>query len=184
MGDKVTKVVVKYPEGLEPTFTVPTEYGPDRYLLGRAGKKPLVVIGMNPSAARDNTSDRTVSKIIRISQTLGYDGWTVMNTYPERATDAKDMDVVDQHKISRNIAEVEDYIVSNNISEIWGAWGDLKYDALIAGRDALLAMLKQHHVNVFYFGTLTKAGNPRHPLYMSQAVIGNDKKQPYFKDNL
>jgi hypothetical protein len=179
MTNKVTNIIVDYPDGQAPTFTVPEAYGPDRFLLGKTGKEPLVVIGMNPSAARDTTSDRTVSKIIRHGLSMGYDGWTVMNTYPERATDAKDMSAMAENKILENVQTVEQYLLTTGVTEVWGAWGDLKYPALVAGRDALLTMLKRHGIKVYYFGTLTKAGNPRHPLYMSGDLVDRTKKQ-YF----
>lgn len=163
---KVTKIIVRYPEGQQPNFVIPTTYAPYRFLLGRQGSNPLVAIGMNPSAARDATSDRTVNRVIAASEKQGYDGWTVINTYPERATDAANMDALDENLLAENLATVRTYLVANDIKEVWGAWGDLKFDALIKGRDALLALLKELDVQVFYFKTLTKAGNPRHPLYL------------------
>jgi len=58
------------------------------YIIGKQGLNPLIAICMNPSAARDDKSDRTINRIINISTKLNYDGWIVFNTYPERATDA------------------------------------------------------------------------------------------------
>ena len=37
-------------------------------------------------------------------------------------------------------------------------------EALKNGKSELLKMLSDIGVKVFYFGTLTKSGNPRHPL--------------------
>ena len=89
---KVTTIVVNYPENQAPTWVEPRDYKPYRFGLGKLSKNPLVAICMNPSAARDQTSDRTVNRVISASQKLGYDGWVVFNTYPERATDAVNMD--------------------------------------------------------------------------------------------
>ena len=67
---KVTKVIINYPEGQQPTMVLPSEYQPYRYALGRPGNQTCLIIGMNPSAAREEYSDRTVNKVIKIVQKL------------------------------------------------------------------------------------------------------------------
>jgi hypothetical protein len=76
MEAKVTKLKVKYPLGFEPTkeLTNPTSYTHFRYCIGHKGNNPLICIGMNPSAARDEYSDRTVNKVIKQAINNGYDG--------------------------------------------------------------------------------------------------------------
>ncbi len=74
MDKKVTKLKVKYHLGYEPDFTVPVSYKDYRFVLGKHGKKPLICIGMNPSAAREEYSDRTVNKVIKNAINNGYDG--------------------------------------------------------------------------------------------------------------
>jgi hypothetical protein len=69
----ITKRIVKYVEGNEPTFTLPSTYESYRFAIGKEGIKPLVCIGMNPSAAKETYSDATVNKVIRTSKALGYD---------------------------------------------------------------------------------------------------------------
>lgn len=44
--------------------------------------------------------------------------------------------------------------------------GDLKYEALKQGCDAILEVLAEQDIKVFHFAPPTKAGNPRHPLYL------------------
>jgi hypothetical protein len=175
MGE-VTKIVVKYPEGQEPTWVIPKTYQDYRYGIGRAGQNPLVVICMNPSAARDTTSDRTVNRVIAASQKLGYDGWTVFNTYPERGTDAATMAAYDPELVAQNVAVIKDYLVTQGIKEVWGAWGDLKYPALQAGKQAILGMFDELGIAVFQFAPSTKSGNPRHPLYLK---VEAENKQAY-----
>ncbi len=165
MEPKVTEHTLAYPQGLEPDFIVPAEYMPYRFLLGKKGSAPLVALCMNPSAAREEVTDMTIYRIVRHSERIGADGWCVLNTYPERATDAKRMDAFNQELSDENIAEIKKYLLENNIKEVWGAWGDdrnLKH--LRQGRQELLSMFKSIGVKVYYFGTLTKQGNPRHPL--------------------
>ena len=165
MIDKITKYSPPYPKGYEPDYIIPTEYSPYRFLLGRKGKNPLVAICMNPSAARETSSDLTINRIIKTSQKLGMEGWIVFNLYPERATNASTMDAFKQELSDENIKEIKKFLVENNIKEVWGAWGDDKnLNQLIKGKQQSLTMLADIGVKVFYFGTLTRKGNPRHPL--------------------
>lgn len=165
MKEKITKHSPPYPNGYEPDYIIPTEYCSHRFVLGKIGNNPLVAICMNPSAARETSSDQTINRIINISRVLGMDGWMVFNIYPERATDANKMDDFDQDLADENIQEIKKYLVENSIKEVWGAWGnDKNLEALIKGKQQLQAMLTNIGVKVYYFGTLTKSGNPRHPL--------------------
>lgn len=165
MEEKITKHICHYPKDCEPDYFIPAEYCSHRYALGKKGNDPLVVICMNPSAAKDTLSDMTVNRIIKVSKTLGKEGWMVFNIYPERATNAKTMDAYCQDLLDTNIQTIKTYLLENKISEVWGAWGDdQKLKALTEGRKQMLAMLSGIGVRVYYFGTLTKKGNPRHPL--------------------
>ena len=165
MQEKVTKNTFLYPKGYEPDCIIPSEYCSFRFALGKQGQNPLVAICMNPFAARETLSDRTINRIINVSKELCMDGWMVFNLYPERATDATKMDVFQQELMDRNIQEIEKYLVENNIKEVWGAWGnDSNIDMLIKGKEQVKDMLSSIGVKVYYFGTLTKEGNPRHPI--------------------
>ena len=165
MKEKVTKNVYSYPEGFEPNHIVPSEYSPYRFALGRKGETPLIVICMNPSAAQDSLSDKTINRIINISRKLNMDGWMVFNLYPERATDSSKMGDFKQDISNENIQEMKNYIIEHKIKEVWGAWGDdNNIDALIKGKAQMKSMFLEIGVKVYYYGTLTKMGNPRHPL--------------------
>ena len=75
MNNKITKVRPQYPIGEEPNLCVPVKYNEyHRFLLGRLGSNPLVAVCMNPSAANEEYSDRTINRIINSSKKLGYDG--------------------------------------------------------------------------------------------------------------
>ncbi len=165
MNEKVTKQIVRYPEGQKPDYIVPKEYEPYRFALGKEGSCPLVAICMNPSAAREDLSDRTINRVIGVSQRLDKDGWIVFNTYPERATDAGDLNPYEEKLCKENLSVIKKYLQDHKITEVWGAWGDDKNNkTLIEGKKQLKIMLQSIGVKVFYFGTLTKKGNPRHPI--------------------
>lgn len=178
MRSKVTKFRPEYPAGKKPDFIQPPEHAPYRYALGKKGEKIFVAICMNPSAASDEDSDMTVNRIISYGEKLECDGWAIFNTYPERATNAKDINGYNEKLSADNIKEIKDFLKENNIKEVFGAWGDLKYKALQEGKSKLVCMLSDIGVKIFYFGTLTKQGNPRHPLQRYEKIkIENSNKQ-------
>jgi hypothetical protein len=67
-----------------------------------------------------------------------------------------------------NIKYIIDTIKKHNAKEVWGAWGDIdvKKDYLTDVKNDVVKALKENNINIFYFGNLTKLGNPRHPLYI------------------
>ncbi|HEM4322230.1 TPA: DUF1643 domain-containing protein [Streptococcus suis] len=165
MNQKITKVRPKYPIGEEPNLCVPKKFNEyHRFLLGRLGSKPLVAVCMNPSAANEDYSDRTINRIINASNKLGHDGWVVVNVYPERATNASDLDEFNPKLSEKNIQIIMDFLLDNKIKEVWGAWGNLNHSSLVNGRDQLLAALRQKGIIVYSFAPLTEQGQPVHPL--------------------
>ena len=162
---KITGIGITYPEGYEPDTFNPDTYESYRYVIGKRGKNPLVAVCMNPSAARDTISDRKVNRVIQASIDFNYDGWFVVNVYPERATDANMLDEYSDTYVESNVKAVRALLHDYKIREVWGAWGNLKYKQLSQGRDALLKMLQEEKVKVFTFH-INKSGNPRHPLYL------------------
>ena len=45
-----------------------------RYVIGKTGNRPLHIIGLNPSTARQNKSDTTITKIERFALKNNYNG--------------------------------------------------------------------------------------------------------------
>lgn len=163
MNNKVTKIRFKYPEGDKPNICVPEKNNYHRFLLGRIGLKPLVAVCMNPSAANEKYSDKTINRIISISKKLDCDGWIIANVYPERATHASKLDEYNIELAEENVKRVIEFLLEKGISEVFGAWGDLKYTSLKKGKKLLLSGLKQHNIRVYTFA-LNKSGEPVHPL--------------------
>ena len=172
MNKKITKVRPQYPIGEETNLCVPEKYNEyHRFLLGRLGTKPLVAVCMNPSAANEEYSDRTINRIINVSKKLGYDGWVVANVYPERATNASDLDEFNPDLSEENVRLIMEFLLENGIDKVWGAWGNLGQPSLVKGRDQLLVALSQNNIRVYTFAPLTKWGQPVHPL--NRSVIQN-----------
>ena len=168
MNQKVTKVRPSYPVGEAPNLCIPQHYNEyHRFLLGRLGKRPLVAICMNPSAADEEYSDRTINRIIGVSQKLGYDGWIVSNVYPERATYASELDEFNLELATENVRLIINFLLEYGINEVWGAWGNLGHPSLQRGKKLLLSAFKQNDIRVYSFAPLTKWGEPIHPLNRS-----------------
>lgn len=106
MKEKITTHTCRYPKGYKPDYIIPSEYCSHRFVLGKKGINPLVVICMNPSAAQEISSDKTINRIIKVSRELGMDGWMVFNIYPERATNANRIDDFKQDLCDENIQEI------------------------------------------------------------------------------
>ena len=140
-----------------------------RYILGENGKKPLFCIGINPSTAEPNCLDRTVNRVKVMSLKNKFDGWFMLNIYPQRATNPNGLDKcceTENHK--KNIDFIKEYLTKFEKPVIWAAWG-----TLIEKRQFMFDCLKdiydiseQNNSKWITFGNLTKKGHPRHPIYL------------------
>ncbi|MRG60125.1 DUF1643 domain-containing protein [Agromyces sp. CFH 90414] len=160
--------VVSYPPGLAPNL-----WSPDpavighRFILGQINRsapnsRPLVLLGMNPSHANENTSDTTVNRAAEASVTLGHSGWVMLNLYPERATKPKNLRSFDQKISDQNCLAIGAFLKANGISEIFGAWGNPPNSTIRQARSAVLGTVMSLGIRIFYFGDLTTKREPRH----------------------
>ncbi len=139
-----------------------------RYTLGFCAKSPLLCVGVNPSTATPEKLDPTINSVARIAKCNGYDGWIMINLYPQRSTNPNEMDLTPNTSVcQQNISEIKDILNKYDISEIWAAWG-----TLITKRPFLRECLKDIYsiapsLSWITFGSRTKAGHPHHPLYLS-----------------
>ena len=86
---------------------------------------------MNPSAANEEYSDRTINRIIGASQKLGYDGWIVSNVYPERATYASELDEFNLELATENVRVIINFclnMVLMRFGALGGIWGIHHYN--------------------------------------------------------
>jgi len=143
-----------------------------RYILGEKGNNPLICIGVNPSTAEPNNLDPTLRNVRNWSKRLGYDGWIMLNLYPQRATNPNELHykcrLVEYR--NRNISAIFKIAHTEKKLAIWAAWGTLiekrKYlkDCL---RDLWYQFPAYQH-NWITIGPLSKKGHPHHPLYLSR----------------
>lgn len=139
-----------------------------RFSLGYCARSPLLCIGVNPSTATPEKPDPTIQSVSRIAKNNGYDGWIMINLYPQRATDPNEIHQQADDNLNRqNLSVIRSILKRYSISEIWAAWG-----TLITKRHYLFDCLANIHAvtsgyNWITFGQLSKAGHPHHPLYLN-----------------
>ena len=137
-----------------------------RYALTRVwdpeGEKALFVM-LNPSTATEIQNDPTVERCERRARTLGFGAFRVCNIFAWRDTDPRDMRRADD-PVGR--PENDEAIIAgchwaHTIVCAWGTHGEHlgrgpEVERLMRGTGRPL-----HHLG------LTKAGHPKHPLYIA-----------------
>ena len=139
-----------------------------RYALGTKGERTLICIGVNPSTADPTSLDPTLKTVERIAKQNGYDSYLMLNLYPQRATNPKDMDKIKDVFIgNENLDIIRKYLLKGNC-DIWAAWGTLitmrPYLALYLNKIYHLCYGKEN--NWYARGNISKDGHPHHPLYV------------------
>ncbi|MGC1429645.1 MAG: DUF1643 domain-containing protein [Albidovulum sp.] len=141
--------------------------GTYRYLLSRdwGGGGRVLYILLNPSTATEERNDPTVERCERRARALGYGGFAVANLFAYRATDPADLKRADQP-----VGPDNDDLLHHHASEaalILCGWG--VHGAYLKRGAAVLANLRSARLPLWHLG-LTKAGHPRHPLYVAYSV--------------
>ena len=142
-----------------------------RYLLGLKVQNPLICIGVNPSTASPDKLDNTLKSVDRFSRYLGYDGWIMMNLYPQRATYPDDI----HHQMNielhdQNIATIEKIMFIQDRLTIWAAWGNLieKREFLNQCLQDIYMISTKYSCEWINIGKISKNGHPHHPLYLNK----------------
>ncbi|WP_371156688.1 DUF1643 domain-containing protein [Jannaschia sp. 2305UL9-9] len=140
-----------------------------RYDLTRVwdeqGRRVAFVM-LNPSTATELSNDPTVERCERRARALGFGAFRVTNIFAWRATDPKDMRAqADPVGGAANDAAIRD-------AALWAdatvcAWGT--HGAHLNRGPAVERLLRETGQPLFHLG-LSKAGHPKHPLYIGYAV--------------
>ena len=138
-----------------------------RYALGSKGEKTLYCFGINPSTATIEEEDSTMRTVKSAALKNGFLNVVMLNIYPERATDPKDLSKeINWIKHKKNLQTI--ISVVENGATVWAAWGNLisKRPYLRGCLNQIQCKLKGKDIHWVKMGELTKKGNPRHPLYL------------------
>ena len=160
------------------------ETGRYRYTLGfpssvldKPGSSILICIGLNPSTASPEELDRTLKQVEKRAGMYRYDGWVMLNLYPQRGTNPKELaKTPNMSEHGHNLDAIEKLfrkIRDNKIDcMIWAAWG-----ANIKIRDYLVLFLADIKERIDRAGDfvwcnigLTKNNHPHHPLMLSHEL--------------
>jgi len=135
-----------------------------RYTLTRiwnpGGPKALFVM-LNPSTATEVQNDPTVERCERRARALGFGAFRVCNIFAYRATDPRVMRAqVDPVGPGNDAAISESALWADRIVCAWGTHGAHQ------GRGPTVeALLRATGQRLYHLG-LSKAGHPKHPLYI------------------
>lgn len=121
---------------------------------------------LNPSTADETKDDPTIRRCVGYAKTWGYTRVNIANLFAFRATDPKALlpapDPVGPEN-DTHLAEMAD--ASALVVCAWGTHGGLH------GRDqAVLRLLRHHSLDGPRCLGRTKAGHPKHPLYLKNGI--------------
>lgn len=119
---------------------------------------------LNPSTATEMQNDPTVGRCEQRARRLGFGSFEVTNIFAWRATDPRNMRAADDPVGTQNDAAIlQGAARSARIIAAWGVHGAHQ------GRGvAVAALLRAQNHALFHLG-LSKAGHPKHPLYLPYA---------------
>lgn len=137
-----------------------------RFALGNKGNSPLLILGLNPSTADKNTSDATMTRVKEYVKRNEYDGFFMLNLYPQRATYPNDLDFeLNDSFHGQNLEAIKDLLIAHKPTAVLAAWGEnIKVrEYLKQCLIDILAILEEQKLNWFRIGSLLQSGHPRHP---------------------
>ena len=138
-----------------------------RYLLTRtwdsAAPKVLFIM-LNPSTATEVQNDPTVERCERRARALGFGAFRVTNIFAWRDTDPKAMRAAADPVGPENDAAILDSCHwADRIVAAWGTHGEH-----LGRGTAVTEVLRATKLPIYHLG-LSKAGHPKHPLYIAYA---------------
>lgn len=148
------------------SLAVYSDCGAYRYGLGRrwAIGGVLLYIMLNPSTATELANDPTIERCERRARALGYAGLGVVNLFAYRATRPQDL-----KRAADSVGPLNDRAIRQaalRADAILCAWGHHGSHQGRAGQ--VVNLLLETRRPLLHLGA-TKAGAPRHPLYVAYA---------------
>ncbi len=161
-------IVRHHVKGDAPSTAVYSDCERYRYALTREWDRQggrVMFVMLNPSTATEVQNDPTVERCERRARALGYGAFRVTNIFAFRATDPRVMRrAADPVGPDNDSAILEGARWADRVICAWGTHG-----AHLDRGPAVEALLREAGVALFHLG-LSKAGHPKHPLYIGYAV--------------
>jgi hypothetical protein len=140
-----------------------------RYALTRVwddtGRRVLFIM-LNPSTATEVQNDPTIERCERRARRLGFGGMRIVNIFAFRATDPRDLKAAADPLGNDNDAMIQ--LGLDWADEVLAAWG--AHGAHLGRGAEVAALLTRSGQMVCHLG-VSKAGHPRHPLYIAYAQV-------------
>lgn len=139
-----------------------------RYTLQRVWDEsgPMVsFIGLNPSTATEIENDPTVRRCIGYAHSWGFGGMRMLNAFALRSTDPRGLKQIDDPVGPDNDFWLKKMTKDVSLTVLcWGVHAELNE------RHAhIVKLLRKASRDVHCLG-VTKAGYPKHPLYLKQSL--------------
>ena len=154
-------------KGDAPSTAIYSDCETYRYALTRTwapGGRKVAFIMLNPSTATEVQNDPTVERCERRARALGCGAFRVTNIFAYRATDPKVMRAAaDPVGPDNDTAILEATAWADQIVCAWGTHGAHRNRG-----PEVAALLRARALPLFHLG-LSKAGHPKHPLYIAYA---------------
>ncbi len=138
-----------------------------RYALWRTWHPawvPLVVIGLNPSTADEETNDPTIERCERRARQLGLGGLVMLNLFAWRSTDPsllpKDRSAIQEPNTNANDEALLEHTRTGLVVCAWGNGGEMQ------GRGWAVRLFLRREGRELYALKVTASGHPSHPLYL------------------
>jgi hypothetical protein len=159
--------------------TILSECRKFRYVLHRKTNcplrwiKPMVFVMINPSTADESKPDKTVSKCISIAENNGCTDIYVVNLFPLRTKDVKEvnkyLETVPSSEYNpfneENYRHIESVLSLMNATIVlaWGKYDKIKYTRIQA------SLFLKKYINKYEFNCLgfNADFSPKHPLFLS-----------------
>src|SRR5205814_1993353 len=132
-----------------------------------------VAIGINPSTATDTLDDHTIRKIKGFAIKNNFNGWLMLNLYPQRSTNPNGLDqIINKETHKENIFVILSVLKSLFDYSIIACWGNsIEIRPYLRNcLHDLSSIFKELNKPLFSFGPLTQCGNPRHPARLPYSV--------------
>ena len=154
-------------KGDAPSTAVYSDCERYRYLLTREwdpSQGRILFVMLNPSTATEVQNDPTVERCERRARALGYGAFRVTNIFAWRDTDPKKMRAAaDPVGPENDDAISQSCLWADTILAAWGTHG-----AHLNRAAEMEAVLRASGRPIYHLG-LSKAGHPKHPLYIAYA---------------
>jgi len=143
-----------------------------RFILGEGGKRPLICFGVNCSIAEPGNLDPTVKRVQNIAKAEGFDGWIMLNLYPERMTKFEELTKTGNSNFHKqNLKRIRNVFKKYPNMSVWAAWGGLIMKRLFLKKylKDIVDVVGTDNVKWIHRGHLVgNEGHPHHPLYLKQ----------------